>query len=122
MPFEIEEGRGRLRLHGRWTVAEAAALGPGLEALQAGNAREFVLDATGVEALDLTGAWLLRATETRLRAAGARVTWLPARPGLLDFIDRTLVDDRTPPESDDAPLSVISNWSALTASVSRPER
>jgi phospholipid/cholesterol/gamma-HCH transport system permease protein len=107
MPFEIEEGGGRLRLHGRWTVAEAAALGPGLDALQVRDGREFVLDAAGIEALDLTGAWLLRATETRLRAAGARVSWLPARPGLLDFIDRTLADDRTPPPSDDEPLSMV---------------
>ena len=70
MPFEIEEGSGRVRLHGRWTVAEAAALGPGLEALQPRNAGKFVLDAAGIEALDLTRAWLLRATEARLRAAG----------------------------------------------------
>jgi phospholipid/cholesterol/gamma-HCH transport system permease protein len=108
MPFEIEEGSGRLRLHGRWTVAEAAALGPGLDTLRAREAGEFVLDSGGIEALDLTGAWLLRATETRLRADGARVTWLPARPGLLDFIDRTLADDRTLPPSDDEPLSVVS--------------
>ena len=52
MPFEIEEGSGRLRLHGRWTVAEAAALGPGLDALQPRDTREFVLDAAGIEALD----------------------------------------------------------------------
>lgn len=108
MPFEIDEGSGRVRLHGRWTVAEAAAIGQGLEALQPRDAGKFVLDAAGIQALDLTGAWLLRATETRLRAAGAGVTWLPGRPGLLDFIDRTLADDRTPPESDDEPLSVVS--------------
>jgi phospholipid/cholesterol/gamma-HCH transport system permease protein len=109
MPFEIEEGNGRLRLHGRWTVAEAAALGPGLDAFQPRDTREFVLDASGIEALDLTGAWLLRTTESRLRTAGARVAWRPARPGLLDFIDRTLADERTPPESDDEPLSVVTS-------------
>jgi phospholipid/cholesterol/gamma-HCH transport system permease protein len=109
MPFEIEEGSGRLRLHGRWTVAEAAALGPGLDALEPRDAREFVLDAAGIETLDLTGAWLLRAAESRLQEAGARVAWRPARPDLLDFIDRTLADERTPPPSDDEPpLSVVS--------------
>jgi phospholipid/cholesterol/gamma-HCH transport system permease protein len=108
MSFAIEQGGSCLRLHGRWTVAEAAALGPGLVALPVPSGGELVLDAAGIEALDLTGAWLLRGVETRFQAGGARVAWRPERPGLLDFIDRTLADERTPPPSDDEPLSVVS--------------
>lgn len=110
MPFELKDEGGRLRLalRGRWTVAEAAALGPGLAAVPAGAGRELVLDAGGIEALDLTGAWLLRALEARLREAGARVAWRPARPGPLDFIDRTLASDRTAPPSDDEQPSLVS--------------
>ena len=111
MPFELTEegGRQRMRLRGRWTVAEAAALGPGLDALQGGDGRELVLDAAGIEALDLTGAWLLRTLEGRLQATGARIAWVPARPGSLDFIDRTMAGERPrPPPPDDEPLSLVS--------------
>jgi phospholipid/cholesterol/gamma-HCH transport system permease protein len=109
MTFELKEegGRQRLALRGRWTVAEAAALGPGLTDLPAAAGRELVVDAGGIETLDLTGAWLLRALEARFRAAGARVAWQPARPGPLDFIDRTLASERIAPPSDDEPLSLV---------------
>jgi phospholipid/cholesterol/gamma-HCH transport system permease protein len=98
MPFEVrdEEGRPRLRLDGRWTVAEAAALELRLRAVAAPASRELVLDVTGIAALDLTGAWLLRALETRLREAGTRIAWVPGRPGQLDFIDRSIAGERAP--------------------------
>jgi len=66
-----------------------------------------LLDAAGLEALDLTGAWLLRTLEGRLAASGARVDWRPARPGLLEFIDRTMAGGKPPPPSDDEPLSLV---------------
>jgi phospholipid/cholesterol/gamma-HCH transport system permease protein len=108
MPFELmdEGGRPRLRLDGRWTVEEAAALEPGLRAIAPPPARALVLDVTGIEALDLTGAWLLRTLETRLQQAGSQVTWLPGRPGPLDFIDRTMAGER-PPEPEPEPLSAV---------------
>ena len=62
----------------------------------------LVLDASRIETLDLTGAWLLRAFEARLRAAGARVEWQPERPRSLDFIDRTEAGSR-PEEPEVAP-------------------
>jgi phospholipid/cholesterol/gamma-HCH transport system permease protein len=108
MPFEIDEAGGRLRLHGRWTVMEAAALAPGLDAVRVPATRELVIDAAAIATLDLTGAWLLRGLEARLLASGARVAWLPARPGPLDFIDRTMGSDRTAPPSDDEPQSLVS--------------
>ena len=70
-------------------MAEAAALEPRLSAAARGAGGSLVLDARGIEALDLAGAWLLRGFESRLRAAGARVEWQPERPGFLGFIDRT---------------------------------
>jgi phospholipid/cholesterol/gamma-HCH transport system permease protein len=109
MPFESSEeaGRRRVRLLGRWTVAEAAAHGPALEAVQAAGGSGVLLDAAGIETLDLSGAWQLHAVEGRLRAAGARVEWLPARPGPLEFIDRTLSGGRPVPPSDDEPQSLV---------------
>lgn len=109
MPFELtDEGtRQRVRLLGRWTVAEAATQGPGLDAVQAQAGRDVLLDAAGLESLDLTGAWLLRTLEGRLAASGARVDWRPARPGLIEFIDRAMAGGRPPPPTDDEPLSLV---------------
>jgi phospholipid/cholesterol/gamma-HCH transport system permease protein len=90
MPFEVkdEAGRSRVRIHGRWTVAEAAS-----QRAQAGTrpdgSRDCTFDAAGIEALDLSGAWQLWCLEQDFRSAGARIAWEPARPQLLAFIDRT---------------------------------
>ena len=70
--MQEEGGRSRLRLHGRWTVAEAAAQGPRLREAARAARGAVVVDAAGVEALDLTGAWFLRSLERQLRDAGAR--------------------------------------------------
>ena len=91
MPFEVgdEGGRSRVRIHGRWTVAEVGALraGPGPVPRVAG---ECVFDASGMETLDLSGAWQLWRFESACRAGGARARWEPGRPDLLAFIDRTM--------------------------------
>ena len=44
---------------------------------------------SGIEAIDLTGAWLLRALERRVADAGHRVQWAGERPEQLAFIERT---------------------------------
>lgn len=96
-----EDGRRRIRLSGRWTVAEAGAL----EALvrEAGTASPGVvlIDATAIETLDLTGAWLLRSLEGRFAHAGCRIEWAGRRPEQLDFIDRAVAGreegEATPP-------------------------
>jgi phospholipid/cholesterol/gamma-HCH transport system permease protein len=110
MPFELrdEGGRERIVLRGRWTVVEAPALEPRLRAAPLPAARELVLDASGLEALDLTGAWLLRDLERRLRESRADVAWVPGRPAPLGFIDRTMAGDRAPVLPDEEPLSLVS--------------
>lgn len=84
-----ENGRRRLRLRGRWTVAEAGAL-EGLLRDAGAPPGPVLLDESGIEALDLSGAWLLRALERRLAGAGCRVEWAGRRPGQLEFIDRVM--------------------------------
>jgi phospholipid/cholesterol/gamma-HCH transport system permease protein len=102
VPFEVQDegGRRRLRLDGRWTIAEAAALAPRLAEAARGTAGTLVLDASGIEALDLTGAWLLRSFEQRLAAGGGRVEWKGGRPEQLDFIDSHEPGESSPPPSD----------------------
>jgi phospholipid/cholesterol/gamma-HCH transport system permease protein len=100
--FEVQDegSRRRLRLDGRWTIAETAALAPRLAEAARGTSGALVLDASGIEALDLTGAWLLRSLEQRLAAAGGRVEWQGGRPEQLDFIDSHEPDQSPPPPAD----------------------
>lgn len=112
MPFEVrdEGARGRVRLFGRWTVAESAALRAAFRDVPLG-AREHVFDASAIEALDLSGAWILWQAEAGSSGAG-RAAWTPARPELLDYLDRTLRTGWTRPEVPAPP-------SALAAALER---
>ncbi len=85
-----EGGRRLIRMRGRWTVEEAAALGPLLRQAAQGVRGDLAIDATGIETMDLTGAWLLRSLEQRLLQSRRHVQWIGGRPASLEFIDRTL--------------------------------
>jgi phospholipid/cholesterol/gamma-HCH transport system permease protein len=89
MPLEVQEegGRRRVRIDGRWTVAEAASSRADAAVVPNGRG-DCTFDAGGIEALDLSGAWQLWRLESACREGGASVSWAPERPGLLDFIDR----------------------------------
>ena len=108
MPFEVrDEGdHSRVRVHGRWTVAEAASPDAARAALPAGS-RAIVFDASAIAALDLSGAWRLWQLEAACSAGGSRVAWSPARPGLLAFIDRTIAGEpASPPPADPEPTAL----------------
>ena len=94
MPFEVrdEGGRTRVRIHGRWTVADIGSRASDLSGLPV-DARERVFDVSGIEALDLSGAWRLWELEGGRGPERGPVTWIPARPDLLAFIDRTVADE-----------------------------
>lgn len=106
MQFERhdEGGRSRLRLSGRWTVEEAAVLEQRLPKEARGTGGDVVLEATAIESMDLTGAWLLRSLERSILESGRRVEWAGRRPVQLDFIDRTEAGPTGgPPAAPDAP-------------------
>jgi hypothetical protein len=86
--MQDEGGRRRLRLDGRWTVAEAVALEPRLREAARSGRGAVIVDAAGIEALDLTGAWFLHSLERQLGATGGAVEWAGERPAQLEFIDR----------------------------------
>ncbi len=94
---ETPEGR-RLALGGRWTVANVAALETTIAKAGAASAAATTIDTSGLESLDLTGAWLLRSLEGRLVQAGSEVAWTPARPEQLAFIDDAVKRGPTPHE------------------------
>jgi phospholipid/cholesterol/gamma-HCH transport system permease protein len=91
MPFEVSEegGKTRVRIRGRWTVAEMAQNQPG-QSRTRGRAVEF--DVAGLEQLDVSGAWQLRQLEQAMAGDG-RAAWSPSRPELLGFIDRTMREE-----------------------------
>ncbi len=85
-----DSGRRAIGLTGRWTVERVAELEKTVARAAAAGPSRAVIDPAGIKALDLTGAWLLRAMEGRLAAAGAEVHWTGGRPGQLDFIDEVI--------------------------------
>ena len=101
-----EGGRRVIRMLGRWTVEEAATLAPLLQQATQGAGGALVFDATGVESMDLSGAWLLHLREQGLLQSGSRVEWNGGRPSLLGFIDRTLAGKRKTASPADTPPGI----------------
>ena len=94
--FADEDGRRRIALSGRWTMERVDLLARALGPASADTPAVVDLDATGIETLDLTGAWLLHSLEGRLARAGAAVSWSPARPQPLAFVDEVLAGGEPP--------------------------
>jgi phospholipid/cholesterol/gamma-HCH transport system permease protein len=86
---DTPEGRV-LVLGGHWTVENVTTLESAVARAAVAGTEGLTIDASGVEAMDLTGAWMLRSLEGRLAKAGATVAWTPARPEQVGFIDEAV--------------------------------
>ncbi len=87
--FKVEQDV--FRAGGRWTIAESAKLDVELRQLKVGSGQPITMDASGIERLDSTGAWLLLRTRRALEAAGRTVSAfkVPERyTTLLENLDR----------------------------------
>jgi len=87
--FKVE--RGVFTAGGRWTIAQSARLDQQLRGLETGSNEAIAMDASGIERLDSTGAWLLLRTRRALESAGRTVSALkvPERyTSLLENLDR----------------------------------
>ncbi len=69
-----EGGRRTVELRGPWTIAQVAELEREVTAAPVGSAQAVSIDGSGIEAIDLTGGWMLRALERRLAEDGAQIT------------------------------------------------
>lgn len=105
------DGARELKPRGHWIARNAAGLALEVDALQFDGGRTL-FDASGVESLDLTGAWFLRRLELR---AGAGVEWRGPRPDVLQFATEVVGDEVTParPVNTRAPLGEIGLWAVL---------
>jgi phospholipid/cholesterol/gamma-HCH transport system permease protein len=90
----VTDGAQQIRATGRWRAEHAAELERAVASAEIAGP-EVVLDASHIEALDLTGAWFLRRLELGLDARGVAHRWRGARPEALEFAHQ-LVDDRAP--------------------------
>ncbi len=87
--FKVE--RGVFTAGGPWTIAQSARLDQQLRGLETGSNEAIAMDASGIERLDSTGAWLLLRTRRALESAGRTVSGLkvPERyTSLLENLDR----------------------------------
>jgi phospholipid/cholesterol/gamma-HCH transport system permease protein len=108
----IVDGVREIHARGSWRAGHAPELERAVAGAELGGAR-VVLDASGLDALDLTGAYFLRRLELRLAAAGVEPEWRGARPETLVFTG-ALVDEpvaaprraRPLPE----PLGTLGRW------------
>lgn len=87
-----------LRLKGDWRLDNVAAIEAALRDAPLG-ASAVRVDASSLEHMDLSGAWLLRTVLERSRAAGARVEFVGDPPEHFEFMD----DMSTHPPAEPAP-------------------
>jgi len=73
--FHVDHDGQTLRISdgGPWTVYHAAAVDAGLRQIDVGKAAVAEIDASQVDALDTTGAWLLLRTRANFKTAGLEV-------------------------------------------------
>ena len=90
--FKVE--RDVFKAGGRWTIAESAQLDQKLRALDPGPAQTLAMDASGIERLDSTGAWLLVRTRRALEAAGRKVTALEVPKRYVALLKNLEQDDK----------------------------
>ena len=84
------DGRAELRLQGSWRAAGVAELEHAVESIVLPPGPGVVLDPSGIESLDLTGAWFVQRLEARLAQAGISFEWHGARPETVEFASRSL--------------------------------
>jgi phospholipid/cholesterol/gamma-HCH transport system permease protein len=118
------DGGRELRARGSWRAAAAPALAEAVAAVEIGSGR-VTLDASGLDGLDLTGAYFLRQLELRLATAGTAAEWRGERPETLTFAG-TLVDTPAPPlphhhhvHLTTEPLGSVGRWTVRHVSATR---
>ncbi len=96
--FESERsGDGlTLRLRGGWCIDNLREIESSLAQLS-DQSQRVQLDFSGIETLDLSGAWLLRNWLERARSAGGRIEVVGERPAHFAFLDELLEQKKAQP-------------------------
>jgi phospholipid/cholesterol/gamma-HCH transport system permease protein len=88
-----------LRLAGAWVMENIGEMERGLGELPPDDVGRIVLDTTGIEALDLTGAWLLRQKLRSFEVRGVGLDFAGEAPEHFAFIDEIMAPERCPPSA-----------------------
>jgi phospholipid/cholesterol/gamma-HCH transport system permease protein len=88
-----------VRLNGAWRIENVAAIEAALTRLPQEGARRFVVDARSLEALDLSGAWLLRERLQALQSAGGRVEFAGEPPSQFAFLEEITTQQASPEQT-----------------------
>ncbi|MGE6123187.1 ABC transporter permease [Aeromonas rivipollensis] len=94
-----------LVLSGSWTALGMGRLTSELDSLAALAGEHWVIDASGIEALDTAGAWILQTLLRRLRDGAAGVELHPLRPEFARLFDALAQEAAPGPTSLPRPLS-----------------
>ena len=89
-----------VRLNGAWRIENIAAIEAALTRLPQEGARRLVVDARSLEALDLSGAWLLRERLQALQSAGARVEFAGEPPSQFAFLEEITTQRASPGQTE----------------------
>jgi phospholipid/cholesterol/gamma-HCH transport system permease protein len=76
-----------VRLNGAWRIENVVAIEAALAQLSQEGARRVVVDARSLEALDLSGAWLLHARLQALQGDGGRIEFAGEPPSQFAFLE-----------------------------------
>lgn len=114
MLFESERtGDGlTLRLRGGWCIDNLREIETTLAQLSA-DQRRLTLDYSGIETLDLSGAWLLRSWLERAKASGGKIDVAGALPPHFAFLDELLENQQgkaSEPEQVESSLREAVAW------------
>ncbi len=118
LQYEHRDGALTLRPVGRWSIDNAEVIARELRALDRDHAAQggsgaVRVDASGLEALDLSGGWLLYRRVHAFGEQGAEIHWQGGPPGQISFIEKTLHDESAAA----APAHVDEDETDLTESV-----
>lgn len=103
-----------LSLSGAWCIENVARMEGELAQLSAQSQSQVRVDCSGLDTLDLSGAWLLRQYLASVRAAGGLVEFVGEPPAHFAFIDDFITQQQAQP----APASTPS-WRDTLAWVGR---
>jgi phospholipid/cholesterol/gamma-HCH transport system permease protein len=90
---QLQGGVLTLQTSGRWLIENLSSIEAELATIEATPARSLVVDTTGLEELDLSGAWALFERLRRLEQRGLKVSWRGRTPDQIRIIEQRLTGD-----------------------------
>lgn len=92
-----------VRLSGAWRIENVAAIEAALAQLPQEGARRLVVDTRSLEALDLSGAWLLRERLQALQNTGGRIEFTGEPPSQFAFLEEITAQQAAPEQVEPQP-------------------